>query len=81
MYKKGISVGYYIFQLTPKPKCDLLSPNYSCLIVGLIALLVLAVVIPQAILTLCESGNHERDPKIAELTKEIETLKQHIVSP
>jgi len=49
-------------------------------IVGLIALIVLAVVIPQAILTLRESGNRERDRKIEELTKEIETLKQQIVN-
>jgi len=53
----------------------------TTLIVGLIALIVLAVVIPQAILTLRESGNRERDRKIEELTKEIETLKQQIVSP
>ena len=54
----------------------------TTLIVGLIALIVLAVVIPQAILTLRESGNSERDRKIEELTKEIETLKQRqIVNP
>lgn len=52
----------------------------TTLIVGLIALIVLAVVIPQAILTLRESGNRERDRKIEELTKEIETLKQQIVN-
>ena len=52
----------------------------TTLIVGLIALIVLAVVIPQAILTLRESGNSERDRKIEELTKEIETLKQQIVN-
>ncbi len=54
----------------------------TTLIVGLIALIVLAVVIPQAISTLRESGNRERDRKIEELTKEIETLKQQqIVRP
>lgn len=54
----------------------------TTLIVGLIALIVLAVVIPQAILTLRESGNRERDRKIEELTQEIETLKQqHILRP
>ncbi len=52
----------------------------TTLIVGPIALIVLAVVIPQAILTLRESGNRERDRKIEELTKEIETLKQQIVN-
>ena len=52
----------------------------TTLIVGLIALIVLAVVIPQVILTLRESGNRERDRKIEELTKEIETLKQQIVN-
>ena len=52
----------------------------TTLIVGLIALIVPAVVIPQAILTLRESGNRERDRKIEELTKEIETLRQQIVN-
>ncbi|MDE0686006.1 MAG: hypothetical protein OXI63_24030 [Candidatus Poribacteria bacterium] len=52
----------------------------TTLIVGLIALIVLAVVIPQAILTLRESSNRERDRKIEELTKKIETLKQQIVN-
>ena len=52
------------------------------LVYALIALIVIAVGIPQIITTARESGNRERDRKIEQLTREIETLKQQrIVKP
>ena len=45
------------------------------LVFALIALIVIAVGIPQVIMTLRDSGNRDRDRKIEALTQEIETLK------
>lgn len=52
------------------------------LVYALIALIVITVGIPQIIMTLRDSSNRERDRKIEQLTREIETLKQQrIVKP
>ena len=50
------------------------------LVYALIALVVLAVGIPQILMTLRDSGNRERDRKIEALTQEIETLKQQRIT-
>ena len=52
------------------------------LVYALIPLIVIAVGLPQIITTARESSNRERDRKIEQLTREIETLKQQrIVKP
>ena len=50
------------------------------LVYALIALIVLAVGIPQILMTLRDSGNRERDRKIEALTQEIENLKQQRIT-
>ena len=50
------------------------------LVYALIALVVLAVGIPQILMTLRDSGNRERDRKIEALTEEIENIKQQRIT-
>ncbi len=50
------------------------------LVYALIAPIVMAVGIPQVIMTLRDNSNRDRDRKIETLTKEIETLKQQRIA-